>query len=122
MKKLFALCLALAMLLPLCACGGKTSKEEMIGTWERKVNGDSGDTIKQVIEVYEGGTGLYHYESENTHKHGSFDATWEMKDGVLNLTYTFVTRGFSIDTSTQPMTLTDVGDSSAVFYKVEDAQ
>ena len=36
--------------------------------------------------------------------------------------YTFVTRGFSIDTSTQPMTLTDVGDSSAVFYKVEDAQ
>lgn len=54
MKKLFALCLALAMALTLCACGGKTSKEEMIGTWERKVNGDSGDTIKQVIEVYEG--------------------------------------------------------------------
>lgn len=122
MKRLFTLVLSLIVVLSLCACGGKDLAEEVIGTWEREVKSDSGDTIKQIIEVYKGGTGSYHYEHENEHKHGSFDATWEIKDDILNLTYTFVTRGFSIDTSTQPMTLTEVSDSSAIFYKVESTQ
>ncbi len=115
MKKIIALFLVAVLCFSFAACGeNKSLKDEVVGTWVREFTGENGKKIQQVLEIYEGGTGElnstggYHYEGK-----------WNIEDDVLNFSYTFVTRGFHIDTSASPMTLTEVSNEESVFVKVE---
>ena len=140
MKRIIFLLLALVMCLSLCACGGNDApstpeapeatektletKDYVIGTWERNFTTSEDEDVRQVMEVYKGGTGKFFiYTVHNgLEKNGSFEASWEIRDDVLNFTYggsIDVTLGLILDISAQPMTLTQVDDSNAIFVKVE---
>lgn len=133
MKKALSLILALVMCLSLCACGNGSNttdtltetqtlelKDCVIGTWERNFTSSEGNAIRQVIEVYQGGTGKFSYYvvGNGTEKDGSFPATWEIKDGVMNFKYGFAPLGYLLDSSAQPMTLTQVDDANVIFVKI----
>lgn len=138
MKKVISLVLALLMCLSLCACGGNNAPEAtetptetqtielkdcVVGTWERNFTTSDGEEVKQVIEAYKGGTGKFFiYTVENgLEKNGSFQASWEIRDDVLNFTCgsSSVTLGLILDTDAKPMTLTRVDDTTAVFVQTE---
>ena len=115
MKKIIAFLLVAVMCLSFVACGkDKSLKEEVVGTWIYVHTNESGNETKQVLEIYEGGTAEFN-SSAGVHNEG----TWKIKDGVLNYEVLLFTRGFSIDTSASPMTLTDVSDEEIVFTKAE---
>lgn len=131
MKKALIIFLVAIMSLTFVACSEKDSstdkdtpiitKDSYIGTWQRVFySKEEEKIITQIIEIYKGGTGHFRSFSD---KEGSFDynytATWEITDGVLNLSYVFVTVGFELDVSVEPNTLTRVDDSSAVFIKIK---
>lgn len=138
MKKIVSLLLFFVFCLSVCACsseGNNTqapdateetleTKDYVIGTWERNFTTSEDEYVRQVMEVYKGGTGKFFiYTVHNgLEKNGSFEASWEIRDDVLNFTYggsIDVTLGLILDISAQPMTLTQVDDSNAIFVKVE---
>ena len=115
MKKLIALLLVAVMCLSLVACGeGKSLKDEVVGTWVYVHTDKSGKQVEQVLEIYKGGTAEFN-SSAGVHNEGR----WKIEDGVLNYTVLLFTRGFAIDTSASPMTLTDVSEDKCVFIKVD---
>ena len=126
MKKTVSLILALMMCLSLCACGGNGDtntpaesqpaelKDSVLGTWERKFTTSEGQNVKQIIEIYKGGTGKFLIYSDGE---SSYQASWEIKDDVLNFTYSHITLGLILDATVEPMTLTRVDDDSAIFVK-----
>lgn len=134
MKKIIALLLVAVLCFSLVACGGGDDtqisnnassepdvtelKDYAIGTWERSFTTSTGENIKQVMEIYKGGTGKFFIYSNND---GTFPATWEIQDDVLNFTYSSpvtATYGFTLDTEGGLLTLTRVDDSSAIFTKI----
>lgn len=138
MKQIVSLILALALCLSLCACGGGNDapqatdtpaetpplelKDYVLGTWERNFTTSDGQEIKQVIEVYKGGTGKFYIFTDKDYESGYFQSSWEIQDDVLNFTYggsISVTLGLILDTESQPMTLTQVDDNTAIFVKTE---
>lgn len=129
MKQIISLLLALIMCLSLCACAGEETeptlemKDYVLGTWERNFTSSEGDDVRQVMEVYKGGTGKFfiYTVEKGLEKNGSFQAGWEIRDDVLNFTYggsIEVTLGLVLNNSAQPMTLTQVDDATAVFTKI----
>ncbi|MBE7016362.1 MAG: hypothetical protein E7417_06065 [Ruminococcaceae bacterium] len=108
MRKIIALLLAVIMCLSLVGCSeekqntNNTSTEQdikdcVIGTWERSFTTSTGEDVKQVMEIYKGGSGKFFIYSNND---GTFPATWEIQDNVLNFTYSSpVTApfGFTLD-------------------------
>jgi len=126
MKKVLSMILAFVLCLSLCACGknGGTDssaesqslevKDYVIGTWERCFTNSKGQNVKQTIEIYKGGTGKFLIYSDREY---SYVANWEIKDDILNFTYTMITLGLILDTTADPMTLTQVDDDTAVFRK-----
>lgn len=115
MKKVIALLLVAVMCLSLVACGEvKSLKDELVGTWVCVYTDESGKEIEQVLDIYKGGTAEFN-SSAGVHNEG----TWKIEDGVLNYSVLLFTRGFSIDTSASPMTLTDVSHEEIVFIKAD---
>ena len=81
MKRILTLCLALAILLTLCACGGssntgsnetldKSDTANYLCTWE---------TEHYRLTISKGGVGRY----ENSDSTESYDLNWEVTDDVL---------------------------------------
>ena len=144
MKKVVVLILAVVICVALVACGGKIEaqsennvsqitssvvadsseqdvielKDYAIGTWERHFTTSDGEEVTQVMEIYKGGTGKFIIYSNND---GTFHATWETQDDVLNFTYSSpvtATYGFILDADSEVITLTRVDDSTVIFTKV----
>lgn len=61
------------------------TEKDCIGTW-KNTNKDN-DTIT----IYQGGTGQF---GKGT---GGYSLTWEIKDNILNITYSGFTEGFDIE-------------------------
>ena len=138
---IFAIMLALAMVMSLAACGGsggeggekkKSTENDIdinefaIGTWECSYtatedddfgfhNYSAGDKLIRTFEFFEGG--VYKYDFYNATKKKNITnirGEWAAKDGYVKLT-TNLTESFKPDY--QNGTLTDVTDKNLVFSK-----
>ncbi len=103
MKKSLSLLLVLVLCLSLCACGVNV-EEAVVGTWSC-TEAQKYDTV---IELYKGGTGKYITLIDGSTEYGSnYPITWEVKDGVLNITLQFGVEGFIYNESFDTLTRVD---------------
>lgn len=126
MKKALSLILALVLCLSLCACGTTNGdntldvKDAVIGTWkcyyeltkDSPPDNKAGDTYSQTIELYKGGTGkIYWYNETRNHEGNDYSLTWEIEDGVVNITYGIFGfnsyEGLEYDFETDTLTMID---------------
>ncbi len=118
MKKLFALLLVAVMCFSLAACGGDKSNEQdysfLYGTWESQntyiVNGK--EEPKYAIKFEEDGGVKY---SDNEAMEGKGSTGYDVEDNTI----TFGGMEFVIDTSADPITITQIGDEEIIFTKTE---
>ena len=97
----------------------KNDTKLYLGTWEREFTINDNENIKQTLSIYKGGTGRFVIHHYNGERDSDYTATWEITDEVLNFSYgSFITLGLEIDTSSIPISLVEVANSNAIFYKV----
>ena len=117
MKKVFALIMALVLVLSLVACGGGTTEskdegksgasveEAVIGDWAgdytynggTKIHGgkpkeefiDDGHSVTTTLSIYKGGSMQFTLHSNVTGFETSISGKWELSDDVLVITYTY---------------------------------
>ena len=91
------------------------NQELYMGNWMRYFKVDNYD-VTQTMKIYKGGTGKLTIKYTNGNSDSNYDATWELKDGVLNFTYSRVTIGFEL--SEDGLSLKSV-DGEKIFLKVD---
>ena len=139
MKKL-GVALILAMAVSLSACGASAATEtsvaeetdvkvqnteneseketdQVIGTWKRHFTTDDGESVWQIIDIYEGGTGLFTIKHDNGDSDNEYKSTWELSGEILNITYSGRTMGYKLESTDGTATLTRVDDDTATFKK-----
>lgn len=127
MKRTGMFILLLIVVLSLFACGNDDSKDKEefnpVGTWatsfeitETEAGNQKGDIITWTFYNYEGGSGKFTITNSRTPlQNGEFNTTWEMKDEVVNITYSSITMGFRVDKDND--TLNPVDGSSKVLKR-----
>ena len=119
MKKAISLLLVFLLCLSMCACGVDI-EEAVVGTWEyERVGSDyAGGTCvwTDVLTLYKGGTGRYQQLQDGKPGGGNASATWEIKDGVLNITISAWTRIDAYTYDSDNDTLTKM-DNTTVFIR-----
>ncbi len=107
MKKII-LNVLLGVFLILGLTGCNLSSKSVIGTWE-KVDGDVFEL--EYIVLYDGGSGKAYNDKEEfeTTGYAPQPLSWEIKDNVLNITYTLVnkTTGYKMDTKNKQLISVD---------------
>ena len=87
MKKLIAVTLILAMLLP--AAAWANTQEELVGTWVGSSEFDYGKVTYFLLRLYDDHTALYETNTIQMREMDGdclvFDATWELKDDGLHV-------------------------------------
>ena len=94
-KTILTILLSVIFILGLTGC---MNSQNIVGTWE-KVDGDIYD--QKYIVLYQGGTGDAYSDKEEfeTTGYAPQPISWEIKDDVLNITYTLVnkTTGYKLN-------------------------
>lgn len=123
MKKILALLLAAAICLTLVACGSKV-EETVIGDWSGDfiysmetihANGNSklciaaGHNVTTTLSLFEGNALQITLHSNETGFEIFYNGTWEIKNGILVITYGTAAQAVSFiintDTTTDTLTL-----------------
>lgn len=124
MKKLLALLLAIIMCISLIACGNNTASIEesetvntestaqdniselCIGTWKWDFkNSESNDWGVETMELFKGGTGK---GTNSMHSNGQYyPLTWEVKDGILVVSFEADPLSCAFEVDVEQMTSTD---------------
>lgn len=112
MKKIIALLLVAVLSISLCACGSestntidKNSTDTYVGEWV--YNTGKGNII--TYHFNKGGIGYY---EQSTHENGKWEFTWEVKEGVVITTHTFIGNNF-LDSF-------ELNDEDGNLYKISE--
>ena len=94
---------------------GSNIEESVLGTWEC-TSASGGKMYTDIITIYKGGTGRYQQLVNGNPGGGNSSATWEIKDGVLNVTVLAWSGVYAYTYDSEGDTLTLV-DGSKVFTR-----
>lgn len=117
MKRTISLIIALVLCIGLCACSNENTdiKTAVVGTWECTFE-SGGEMWTDIITIYKGGTGRFQELKDGKPGSGNSSTTWEIKDGVLNITVLAWNGVYAYTYDSESDTLTQV-DGSRVFTR-----
>lgn len=119
MKKVICIVLTLVLCIGLFACSNNEPNinEAVVGTWECTFE-SGGEMWTDIITIYKGGTGRFQELKDGKPGSGNSSTTWEIKDGVLNITVLAWNGVYAYTYDSESDTLTQV-DGSRVFTRSE---